>query len=257
VPFSIVLPDLPVLPSLDFFLILGANGAEILDFVSSDLTGEPYPGPGRGADGMPVTCDGVGIPLAAGLGEPTVPGIAGPVPTGLVGDWPGSGKPGRRGMAAPGIPAPAEPEVAGQAVARSAAERSAAERSAAARSATARSAVARCVVARSVEVSGQTGAGFTVPDTDAFGALAVAEPAEPADCSVPFPLLPSRSPATGLMVSTFRTVASSVPAALPDPSACRVTGSTRLSTRPPAHVLPRGYPVMTAPDPRLPRSSPW
>ena len=221
---------------------------------------------------MPVTCGIADDPESAAAGEPTAPGepivpaeprapgaLAGVgmaglgAAGGLVVDWLGVGAPGRRSASPPAPGEPALPELAGQAEAYSAVARSVEAPGHGA---------ARSLVARSVEVSGQTEAGFTLPDADALVASADDELAELVGLAGLIvrsaPLLPARSPAAGFVVSTFRTAASgSVPAALPDPSASRVTGSTRLSTRPPAHVLPRGYPVTATPDPRLPRSTPW
>src|ERR1017187_5623567 len=226
-------------------------------------TGEPTP-PGEpmvpGEPTAPAEPMVPAYPIAPG--EPRAPGelaglgMAGLGPAGgLVVDWLGIGVPGRRSASPTPAPAePALPELAGQAEAYSDVARSVDAPGHGA---------ARSVVARSVdEVSGQTEAGWTLPDADALLVSAEDELAELVGLAGLIvrsaPLLPPRSPAAGLVVSTFRTAASgSVPAALPDPSASRVTGSTRLSTRPPAHVLPRGYPVTATPDPRLPRSTPW
>src|ERR1022692_2739771 len=225
---------------------------------------------------MPVTCGIADDPEGAATGEPTPPGepMVPGEPTApaepmvpaypiVPGEPRAPGELAGLGMAVPGrrsaspTPAPAEPalpELAGQAEAYSDVARSVDAPGHGA---------ARSVVARSVdEVSGQTEAGWTLPDADALLVSAEDELAELVGLAGLIvrsaPLLPPRSPAAGLVVSTFRTAASgSVPAALPDPSASRVTGSTRLSTRPPAHVLPRGYPVTATPDPRLPRSTPW
>lgn len=85
-PVAIVLPGLPVLPGLGFFLPPVRSGAANLERKPFDRTGAGKGGAGRGADGRSVTCAAVVVPAADKPGAAGVPRLAaGPAGLGCAG----------------------------------------------------------------------------------------------------------------------------------------------------------------------------